>query len=607
MTTLLAPAPVVLDIDRIRLAGRAMTVNLRDALTRASWESRIDGATVLRMTVHDPDRTLIRTETELHQRTVIEAEDRRFEIADLLKRGSFVDLVCDDWIRAELGEHAGWLAAPAEVTTRAGFIRLLADQAGVPCETDPDAATVNTPLARGTDRTDQPVYTTGPAGDTPAGAGYPTVSQAQWAADPDLAVAATIGIVARQVGASPRATLAAYAAALVESRCQNVAFGDRDSLGVFQQRNAWGPAEARLNPAQAARMFFSGGQGGQKGALHYDARGVSHNGTPITSAGDLAQAVQVSAHPTRYDDAQPQAADLANQVAGQVAAGAAPTVQEEETSWQCGQRLARETQLRSLTDGHRWLFGSDDWLRSRGAAVQIRERSGGVGPIDFDIRARAAVDVVRFPAQGMRWAVTAGHPVHILDLGVASGEDWLVTEVRGDLFTSDVQVTCTRAHVPLPEPVAPTPPSGPAPGVAAPRVISRTGFQWPTVTGRVISVWGDPRDGGKRSHKGIDIADPAGTPIYAAKDGTVRVAHDRNDSTYGGYGLVVYIDHPDGWQTRYAHNTANLVEVGQQVVRGQPIATVGTSGNASQTPPHNHFETRYAGNAVDPATVLPAR
>lgn len=72
-----------------------------------------------------------------------------------------------------------------------------------------------------------------------------------------------------------------------------------------------------------------------------------------------------------------------------------------------------------------------------------------------------------------------------------------------------------------------------------------------------------------------------------------------------GYGRVVIVDHGDGLETRYAHNRRNRVRKGQRVERGQVIAEVGSSGNASA--PHVHFEVRKQGRALDPTAFLPAR
>lgn len=101
-----------------------------------------------------------------------------------------------------------------------------------------------------------------------------------------------------------------------------------------------------------------------------------------------------------------------------------------------------------------------------------------------------------------------------------------------------------------------------------------------------------------RPHKGIDIAADNGDPIFAVLDGKVAYS-----GTQRGYGNVVIIEHKNMIMTVYAHNESNLVRLGEKVKKGQPIATVGSTG--SSTGPHLHFEYRVKGKAVNPREVLP--
>jgi murein DD-endopeptidase MepM/ murein hydrolase activator NlpD len=108
-----------------------------------------------------------------------------------------------------------------------------------------------------------------------------------------------------------------------------------------------------------------------------------------------------------------------------------------------------------------------------------------------------------------------------------------------------------------------------------------------------------PTTGAPDNHGGIDIPKPAGTPIRAAKSGTVSVS--KSDS--GGYGNWVEIKHEDGSSTRYAHMSQRGVQQGARVEQGQTIGTVGSTGNSTGN--HLHFEYRNAqGQAVDPRQIL---
>ena len=103
--------------------------------------------------------------------------------------------------------------------------------------------------------------------------------------------------------------------------------------------------------------------------------------------------------------------------------------------------------------------------------------------------------------------------------------------------------------------------------------------------------------GGRRQHKGVDLAAPTGTPIHAAADGVVGRA-----DWFSGYGLYVAIEHGGEIETRYGHMSRLNVAAGQTVHKGDIIGYVGTTGRS--TGPHLHYEVRVAGEAVNPMPYL---
>lgn len=122
---------------------------------------------------------------------------------------------------------------------------------------------------------------------------------------------------------------------------------------------------------------------------------------------------------------------------------------------------------------------------------------------------------------------------------------------------------------------------------------------WPA-KGYLTSHFGprlSPFSGVAESHKGLDIAAPAGSPVQATADGTVVLA-----GWAGGYGKIVVIDHGFGYSTRYGHNRQVLVKRGDRVRRGQIIAYMGSTGNS--TGPHCHYEIWHKGRAVNPRRYL---
>lgn len=103
--------------------------------------------------------------------------------------------------------------------------------------------------------------------------------------------------------------------------------------------------------------------------------------------------------------------------------------------------------------------------------------------------------------------------------------------------------------------------------------------------------------GGRRGHKGVDLAMPTGTPVYAAADGVISKA-----DWYSSYGLYISIEHGGKLQTRYGHLSQLSVASGQSVKQGDLIGYVGSTGRS--TGPHLHYEVRIADIAVNPIPYM---
>lgn len=126
---------------------------------------------------------------------------------------------------------------------------------------------------------------------------------------------------------------------------------------------------------------------------------------------------------------------------------------------------------------------------------------------------------------------------------------------------------------------------------------------WPLPTNctRITSNFGKrihPLYGYWTNHRGVDIACPYNTEVYAANSGVVIVSE-----WHYSYGYYVIIDHGGKISTVYGHNTKLLVKAGQKVNRGDVIALSGSTGES--TGPHLHFEVRYNGVVTDPLVYLP--
>ena len=122
----------------------------------------------------------------------------------------------------------------------------------------------------------------------------------------------------------------------------------------------------------------------------------------------------------------------------------------------------------------------------------------------------------------------------------------------------------------------------------------------PVKSGWLSSYFGkrtDPFTGKPANHTGIDFAGKHGSEIIAVADGVVTWSGDRYC-----YGIMVEINHGNGYSTRYAHNSENLVEVGDEVKKGQVVALMGETGRA--TGPNLHFEVLKDGRRVNPVNFI---
>jgi murein DD-endopeptidase MepM/ murein hydrolase activator NlpD len=134
--------------------------------------------------------------------------------------------------------------------------------------------------------------------------------------------------------------------------------------------------------------------------------------------------------------------------------------------------------------------------------------------------------------------------------------------------------------------------------------LNGTVLQMPVVGVRPYDLsnsWGDPRDGGRRKHRGIDIFAPKGTPIVAVADGIISFIGEQPKG-----GQCVWLTTENGASFYYAHLdrwAAGLYE-GMEVRSGDLLGYVGNTGNARTTPPHLHFGINENDEMVNPYPIL---
>jgi septal ring factor EnvC (AmiA/AmiB activator) len=267
------------------------------------------------------------------------------------------------------------------------------------------------------------------------------------------------------------------------------------------------------------------------------------------------------------------------------------------TEHERGRLEQEESRLLATLDEQRQIMAEVDELRQT-RTIQLAERRAGISDLrdhedylrDDEAQLVAAIRraeeeaAAAAAAEAARVAAEAAARAQAEAVAAAAAESE-ATRVASAPAATQPQRSAERPSraLPPPTPIGPPPVSG---------IVG--GWMWPA-SGRVSSEFG-ARWG--RQHQGIDIAAPVGTPLHAARAGTVTFA-----GTMGGYGMIVLIDHGQGVVTAYAHMSRFEVAPGDAVATGQRIGDVGNTG--SSTGPHVHFEIRIGGVPVNPRTYLP--
>jgi Peptidase family M23 len=411
--------------------------------------------------------------------------------------------------------------------------------------------------------------------------------------DPEQTTNAQIIIeMGRRAGVPSYGWIVALATAMQESTLHNLPYGDRDSVGLFQQRGAWGSMDERMDPETSATLFYSGGRQGQPGLL-------DTAGWEDMTVTDAAQAVQRSAFPLAYADDEPLARAIVAEYAGEGAAagacGFAPGMQCPPTPWP-------QVEEGLTPDASTVLRCTYDKFPQFETFFGVGERPAGG---DGDHAAGRAIDAMlpfadhnSVGAKAYGWRVAEWVRTNRAALGVKyiifDGQIWSVARQQEGWrdyrhyqgCTSDTCLHRDHIHISVYGNASQLPDTG----------------DWvlpvPPGTYRLTARFGDCSRRWEECHTGLDFAADRGTPVRAAAEGTVVFA-----GTAGPYGNLVKVDHGNGVVTAYAHlrSIAPTVD-GARVIPGQMIGEVGTTGNS--TGPHLHFEVRVAGSPQDPELWL---
>src|SRR5882672_877243 len=392
----------------------------------------------------------------------------------------------------------------------------------------------------------------------------------------------------------------------VESTAHNLSGGDADSAGLFQQRpsQGWGTYAQVTDPEYAAGTFFDR-------AIKKDAD------EPFLGYGELAQAVQISAFPERYElyrteaehtvtsfgikgkdgDVVVQTNDALSELLvssdgsiflgsaagndyqftrGQFSQSGGKTKVTKENTWDCSLRLADEVQWRRFMVSGRFYYISEPYLfRSRPLMTLNGEYDDAVIKIDyrFDIGERnAEVTVTAF---GDRWVAPPGSMIAILEMGPVITGRWLITNISRSLFSPIITITCKKPMPTLPEPFQSQgldlsniglPQDGSNQGASAGQKMNTAkigkGYVAPLATDGNLSkseftyvdAEGAPDSVGIRHHAGKDWFAPAGSNVVAPIDGTLILIEPDTSSDSGQvFGGQVKLQQDNGYVWVFRH------------------------------------------------------
>jgi hypothetical protein len=269
--------------------------------------------------------------------------------------------------------------------------------------------------------------------------------------------------------------LALMEAVIVESNVQNLSGGDRDSRGILQVRDSTA-APMRIDNRdveQCCNAFLTRGFTGRGGAIALAGK------NPSWTAGQVAQAVQGSAYPSRYDQARAEADRFIAAYGGAPAGGALDATRTlpyqfqrggtdgtTEDSWACLQRLAEEVGWRCFVAGGKVYFASETTLAKAKPRAALSEDTLGVSTIDFDVDNGKASSEATVTARASRLGFPPGSVVELDDCGPADGR-WLVQTVSRGVFDAEATLTLKRVTEPLAEPAPETTTVSPASGFSA--------------------------------------------------------------------------------------------------------------------------------------------
>ena len=624
-----------LDLENLKLAHRnRASLNISESVIGGDVVRTIEGASTVTITVNDRSRA-IRNSGMLGDEIDIKIDGLWFRLVKVAKSGNNLTLVFEDREVAILRKYDKKKVAAWGKTTRPEFARSLVREVkelNIPfvCP-ELEEKEKKAPKTRKSqaDKQAQRDFGYGArvapgVGDRANDANTRLTIKGNPASKNQLLNCEEV-LDAGRARLLPRKLLVcAIMTIITESSAVNVPYGDRDSVGLFQQRASWGSVSERMNPSIAAGKF-------------YDKAVKIQQGDPNIGYGELCQAVQVSAFPERYATHRTEAERLvtAYGVAGDSTTDYANGVAQanlmtqwgeqaieyqysrgfpknlpggkkgwsKEDSWECLQRLADEVNIRCFAVSGKIYFIGEPRLFGSAPRARISEDSDGVDWIDYDYDVKKPNAKVRISCRLDRWEAPPGTTIEIFDNGPVNGR-WIVSEIRRGFFTDAATITCKKPRARLPEPKQEDLTGlwdNPWNGEPDPNAIGASNalgaFAMPLDTPmpkssqfNVQDPEGAPDATGVKWHAAVDWFAPGGDAVLAPQDGVVvevKPSRGRTGQVFGGV-VKIQTDRGYVWVFRHVDPAAGLT-VNQQVAAGTRVAGV-TSWLTNIASSHAHIE-----------------
>jgi NlpC/P60 family len=441
----------------------------------------IEGASTVKVSLNDYDQTIL-TSGVLTQTLDINLDGLWFRLVKVEQEPGedTLDLTFEDREIAILRTFNKVVYRHRSKVTRAEFILMLIREAlpnikvvipelhkSQPIEKGTDVSTLNRPVSSAKGINPE-INRQEPPENAPGGAAQrigQLFVKGQIATPEQIKNANTILTVGSNMGARRKVLVVSIMVAIQESVLRNLPGGDRDSVGLFQQRSSWGSYADRHDPATAARMFFLA-------AIKQD---KLEPGVPYYT---LANDVQRSQYPNAYDRWRTEAerfvtafgiagGDIEGESAkhnnmgetgidgpGDFYSRGIPGENrswDKENSWECIQRLAAEVGWRAFFVSGVFYYLADDNLFQTQPIAHLDKASRGVEGIGFDYDQGKKSAVVKIPCRIGKWLAPPGAVVVLRNMGPVNGR-WLVNQFERSLFDSKADVTLKKPLPRLPEP-----------------------------------------------------------------------------------------------------------------------------------------------------------